>query len=224
MPHPSDARLLNFSGFGPEGEGDRLAIGAHLDLPCARCRERVQRDEELRALLRARPLEEVPVAWTTRALARLRQEREQTEPQPSRRPDVAQAVRRAARSLEVWRAILVQDSLLGTALAGIRGTATAQPRQMLYDSEVGRVQLRLVREATGKLDLLGQFVPASGSLGPARARAILTREGTELVRRLSPDGEFRFRSLLPGSVRLRVEWDSQRLALDPLDLSAGQDR
>ncbi len=119
---------------------------------------------------------------------------------------------------------LALDSRATAGLPGIRGTTELQPRQLLFESPHGNVHLRIEDGSGRKVQILGQFLPASGGTGKLVANAHLEQDGRTITRKLSPHGEFQFRAVTPSEVRIRIEWNDLVLTLGPLDLSAGSPR
>ncbi|MDM7915537.1 MAG: hypothetical protein QUU85_09785 [Candidatus Eisenbacteria bacterium] len=120
---------------------------------------------------------------------------------------------------------LALDSRLAAALPGIRGTTALQPRQLLFESEAGNLHLRIEPEASKKLQIFGQFLPANVTPAePISGTVTLESDGRETTRKLTPHGEFQFRAVKPSEVRIKIGWNDLVLSLGPLDLSAGPGR
>jgi hypothetical protein len=136
---------------------------------------------------------------------------------------VGQAAAGTERAIEEILAALVFDTSAGALLPGIRGAATASARQIMYESAAGELHLQIERAARGRVELNGQFLPRTADPPLETGRAVLTQQGKESVRRLSPTGEFRFGSLAPLEADVRVEWGGMRVRLGPLALSPERD-
>lgn len=225
--HLSDEQILALGGRKEEATVSP-ALAAHA-ADCPVCR---RRREELRSLaeaLRAPALALAPETWV-RAAREWIQEQEATARKMAR-PGLAASVRRglqtargqADRIVHEVQAILALDSFAGTALQGIRGSATLQPRQLLYESSLGNLHLQIDSEGTRTFSLLGQLIPSDGVVHPSEARVVLEQNQEETTRRMQASGEFRFRGIGPGRFRLRLEWSGHRLIIDWLELPAGDD-
>jgi hypothetical protein len=122
-----------------------------------------------------------------------------------------------ARFIEEIRASLVLESPAGAALQGVRGSATANARQLLYESPAGSILLLVEPAEAGSTKVQGQFLPAAGSAPVVGSRAVIEAGGRETAVLLSSTGEFRFEGVPPGTIRLSLENGVSRVVLDPLD-------
>ena len=105
-----------------------------------------------------------------------------------------------------WLAKLVFDSAAEPLPAGVRGEAAGE-RRLLYQippgtlvDEGGQLDLRLVREPRGTVELIGQVLPPVADAW-VEARVARTRRR----QRLGDDGEFLLRGLPSRAGELRLE-------------------
>jgi hypothetical protein len=220
--HPSDEQLLKRL---MDGEAAVDAMTAkHLAEACSRCDQRMRQFGSVLESLRAGTLADVPEAWTTRALAWLREQGESAGAKGSRRGrGVASAVGALRRAIEEVRAALALDTAAGAVLSGVRGVAAASERQILLESPAGQVILRVTPTATGRFEVQGQFLCERADFDAGKARVVLSGSGKETVRRMSANGEFRFTAVPPGTVQVRVEGETLRVTTDPVGLTARGD-
>jgi hypothetical protein len=242
--HPTEDELVRLCLARSEDPG-APETRTHIEGGCPECGERVRELRVVLASLAAPALREVPEAMFHRSLAWvLAQERVSAQERASAQesataqttateaasstatsrafhrsaPAVLQGVADlAARFLEEIRASLVLDSPAGAVLPGVRGSATANTRQLLYESPAGSVLLLVEPAGVGPTKVLGQFLPADGSAPAVGARVVIEVGGRETVVLLSSTGEFRFDGGSSGTIRLSVENGASRVVLDPIE-------
>jgi len=206
---------------------------SHIKAGCPQCDERVNELRAVLATLAAPALSEVPGVMFQAALDWVsEQERAFAHDAPAdvvhaaarRRPATSgvtgaalDAVEAAARFLDKIRAVLVLDSHAGMVLQGVRGSATANARQLLYESPAGSIHLLVEPAGVESLTVQGQFLPADGSSPANGARVVMEMGDRETSVLLSSTGEFRFDGVPPGTIRLSLESGALRVVLDPLD-------
>jgi hypothetical protein len=230
--HPDDEILLAYCGVDRLADRDPaaataipLAVEEHLATGCARCRLRIQEFEMVLRKLRGPRLTGPPPPWIAATLAKI------PPAETAARDTVAPGLlRRIGGAIEEIRLALTLDRRTGMAIAGIRGSAPA--RQLLFESQPGRAgaSLHLLVEPAPKSrfglrgQLIARFAADDGTRKPdGPRRAILEVPGPgpspeERSCRLSPGGEFRFRAIPRGRVRIRIESGGRLFLADPLDL------
>lgn len=206
---------------GGEPEAVRTRLERHLE-DCKRCRERLGEWRALFSALLAPALGRAPESWITRALRTVEalSANSAAAPVPASRrarlspgQSIRNLVSEAGRVLEEIRATLVLDSFSGVALPGIRGAARSDVRQLCFDSAVGRVHVLIEPLKPGRVAMRGQLLPAGNELSLRHATAVLSRDGREIRRRLSSEGEFLFASAAAPPAELRLEWSGRRLRM-----------
>ena len=229
--HPTDTELVAFceaetpAGAETSVSSESAAVQQHL-AECTACEDRVR---SLRALFRASrewTLVDTPEQWIEVAVARVR-ELLADAPDAPRSDSLGERIREAARSfasdVQTVVAHLVLDSAQGAHLQGIRGGTALVPRQLMYESSLGTIHLQIEPKKPRQLEILGQFLPTAGTLGSDPDRVVLD-DGTHRVsRKLPASGEFHFRSVRPGPVRLRFEMGNQVVELEPIQLGADEE-
>jgi hypothetical protein len=213
--HPSDEVLWR-SAWEPSPDP---LLAAHLDGGCERCAGRLAEVRELAQTLRAGALAEVPPGWSERALSWIRDRlaaEATTETSSSPRDSRAVAIRRV---IEEIRAAIILDSAAGALLPGVRSGVSTLDRQVLCESSAGQILLKIAVRSDGRFDLQGQFVPGGVAVDASLDRVVLRSGAEEIPGRLSPHGEFRFESLPPGTIRVRIERAEFSVLTDPVELS-----
>lgn len=123
------------------------------------------------------------------------------------------------RVLALVRATLVADSW-SSAAAGVRGTSTASPRILVYETVDYAVSLSLHLGPDPEslaLDVIGQVSPKKGAGLPDGVLATLeTVDGGSVASEVAPFGEFRFESLGSRPVRLELRLGDERIEVGPL--------
>jgi hypothetical protein len=206
---------------------------SHIETGCPKCDERVNELRAVLATLAAPALCEVPGVMFQAALDWVSgQERACAQGAPAdavrsvvrRRPATSGvtggtlgALGAAARFLDKIRAVLVLDSHAGMVLQGVRGLATANARQLLYESAAGSIHLLVEPAGVESLTVQGQFLPADESSPASGARAVMDVGDRETSVHLSSTGEFRFDGVPRGTIRLSLENGVSRVVLDPIE-------
>lgn len=239
--HPTEDELVRLC-LAQSGDPGAPETRTHIEAGCPECGERVRELRLVLASLAAPALREVPEAMFRRSLAwvstqeqaaALERASAQTAAlgavsstsstatnRPSRRsaPEVLRdAADLAARFIEEIRASLVLDSPAGAVLQGVRGSATANARQLLYESPAGSILLLVEPAGAGLTKIQGQFLSADGFAPAAGARAVVEAGGRETFGLLSAAGEFRIEGVPPGTIRLSLENGAARVVLDPIE-------
>lgn len=243
--HPTEDELVRLC-LARGDEPGAPAARAHLEAGCPECSERVRELRVVLASLAAPALHEVPEAMFDRALAWVTEQERASGPAwaPAQdsaagrtavfsgtvHPTAAEPVSRrgvrdvlqdaadgATRILAEIRASLVLDSPAGAALQGVRGSAMANVRQLLYESPAGSILLLVEPAGDGPTNVQGQFLPAEASMPVTGARAVIDVDGRTTAVPLSSTGEFRFEGVPPGTIRLCLETGASRVVLDPLE-------
>lgn len=219
--HPTHDEILGLCHAQVFGAAATPEVVTHVD-QCERCQGDSREIVALLQALRAPALVEVPDAWYATALRTI--ERLEAEHRPANlgdrvRSGIEHARERVRQFIQEVEAGLVLDSHAGALLHGIRGNATAAPRQLLFESPLGQILLQV--DTIGKRhDLRGQFLPASGEIGDD-ARATLSVDGKAFETVISPTGEFLLTQLPSGLARLRVEAAGCAITLAPMQLPPG---
>lgn len=240
-PHLDDTDLIALCEADPNASGPADDAGledlrAHL-LACPPCARRFSGLRELVRAAREWSLVEAPDSWVESAMARVRELLDDgthagavtpsNDPPKAGQANAGERIRRAARNFvdqveTVW-ARIVLDSASSAPLPGIRGGTTLLPRQLMYESTLGTIHLQIESKKPRHLEIVGQFLPVAGALGSDPERVVL-EDGTHRVsRKLQASGEFHFRSVRPGPVRLRFEMGSKVVELEPLQLGTDDD-
>jgi hypothetical protein len=220
--HPDDEALLAYC-VEERTEEAVSSVSAHLEKGCARCIGRVEAYRAILARLQFPALEDVPEEWLQMATKRIRELEEKSAPIGERvRRSIDSSVRKAAKKLDEIRMGLAFDSALATATPGIRGVRSLEGRQLLFESELGKLHLEIRKVSSGKVELSGQFLPADGSEVHG-ARALLERGERVTRRKVSGTGEFAFPSITTGKVTIRLVWQEKHLVAESIDLSPGSD-
>lgn len=217
--HPSDETLLQHceSVNSPVAE----QVRSHLETGCERCSERIAGMRQVLAALRSAPLMVAPDALVAAALEAIREREGAISPRVEK--GIASRARSKARELlETVRLGLVLDTAAGMAMQGIRGAATSELRQLLFESSEGTLHLQIDLHP-GAYSLVGQFAPLNAVGRPERGSVVVEWEGGSLQGRLSDTGEFRLDGIASGRVRVRIERDGRAYVSDPIDLEAGLD-
>jgi hypothetical protein len=221
MRHPSDEDLLACSA-GPEaksrGSEGIARARAHLSTGCARCLGKMAQYRQLLEFLAIPPPIEPPEAWVETAALRIREEIAGRSASPPARRARAKSSR-IREALEELRAKLVLDSLMAPSPAGIRGTTSFTPRQLLYLSPMGRLHIQVTQTGPRRAEILGQFVPvAEAAAESIPGEAILEAGGARRAKPLSASGEFRFSAVPVAEVRLEVRSSGRVLVVESLRL------
>jgi hypothetical protein len=212
--HPSDEDLLEFCDSTDATVGEQ--VRRHLESGCDRCTGRIGSMREILAALRVPPLAVAPEAFVRTALERIAEERRL---QPRRTP-VGALKEGVRRVLEEIRLGVVLDTAAGAAMQGIRGSATSDLRQLLFESPQGNLHLR-IEGGSGSHSLIGQLVPLGTPDRLGRGVVRVEWETGSLRGRLSEAGEFHVEGVPAGTIRVRIEWDDRALVTDRIDLDAG---
>jgi hypothetical protein len=225
--HPSDETLLRHceSADSPAAE----QVRRHLEAGCERCSDRIAGMRQILAALRSTQLTIAPGALVRAALEAIT-ERERLISQSVATPvesragkKVGDRVKAKARELlEEIRLGLVLDTAAGMVMQGIRGSATSELRQLLFESPLGTLHVQ-IETHPGSFSLVGQFVILTPPDRPGRTSVLVERDGGSLRGRLSDTGEFRLDGIASGRVRVRIEWDGRAFVSDSIDLEAGLD-
>lgn len=219
-----------------EGRSDGGSADSHLD-SCATCRTQLAEARELAATLRfaaeftptaasvARVLGRLDpygpelageIAWARAEAERLSLPSSSAAESPAAEPLLA---RLGARVVALLRATLVADSW-STAAAGVRGTSTASPRILVYETPEYAVSLSLHLGADPEsleLDVIGQVAPRKGAALPEGVMATLeTMDGASVQSAVEPFGEFRFEGLRAQPLRLELQLGHERIEVGPL--------
>jgi hypothetical protein len=180
---------------------EREAIEAHLAEPCPLCRQNLQRAGQLLAAF-AQPDRTVapPEAVVQRAVAAL----------PNHPPAV---------SLPRTIARLLFDNFRQAPLAAVRGATRS--RQLLFTADEVDIDLQITSERHGAT-LLGQVLSNQPSLREQIPIVRLYRSG-EVIRTSASDeqGQFAFRSVVPGVYDLGVMLAHREIVLESLELAHG---
>lgn len=216
----------------------------HFASGCGRCAQARREIQTVLAALSAPPLTDAPGAVLSRALAWLEQrESVPTTTQAARsgletagsaaRRAASNAVRgleqglrkaaRAAREVIEVQAALVFDTAAGSLVPGIRGAAApAATRQMMFESEMGQVVLRIESAARGAYRVLGQFLPGEAvTLESGEVR--LVHGSRSFSSPMNASGEFAFDSVPAGQILLRIQGGGMQLHLIPIHLAQKSD-
>ncbi|MFN8546537.1 MAG: hypothetical protein U0527_00825 [Candidatus Eisenbacteria bacterium] len=219
--HPTHDEILGLCQAQIVGAAPKPEVVTHVER-CDRCQSDSREISTVLQALRSPTLIDVPDAWYATALRTL--ERLEAEHRPASLADrvksgIGQARERVRQFIQEVEAGLVLDSHAGALMPGIRGNATAAPRQLLFESPLGQILLQV--DTTGKRhDVRGQFLPASGEIGDD-ALATLTLDGKTFETKISATGEFLLTQLPSGLARLRVEAAGCAITLAPMHLPPG---
>ncbi len=185
----------------------RVQAEAHLAEGCAECRAHA---EELGTALRALKsysLTPVPGAAVERALASLRE-----------RGFGAALARKAGEALDRVAA-LVFDSWKTPATAGVRGSAVAPVRQLVYEWEDDRYTLHVQRDSeTDPYVIRGRVFLTEGNAGAINVH--LSPATTARARKAKTDasGEFVFETVRRGRYTVRIEAPGGDVTLSGIEL------
>jgi hypothetical protein len=212
--HPSDEELLLYCESAERPAAEQ--IRRHLETECDRCSERIATMREILAGFHVPPLAPAPEAYVRLALEKIA-ELQRKEARATGGDGVIEKVRRI---LEETRLGLALDTAVGAAMQGIRGSATSELRQLLFESPHGTLLLQ-VEAGPGAFSFIGQLAPSGPAEGMESGVVLIEGEAESFRGRLSKEGEFRVGGVPAGTVRVRIEWGDRALVTDPIDLGAG---
>lgn len=213
--HPSNAELLEACEAAPSGVPPQVA--SHMEGRCPRCAERIVEYRAILASLRTPPLEMAPAELIRTALEQLSRAAPHGGPSASRTDSPPTLSSRLAAAIREVAMRLVLDTRLTPAVAGVRGPGPVA-RRLIFESPQASLHLEVRDTAAGKRDLIGQIVPRSDAIDPARmgVRVLRGKRSTRAV--VETTGEFRLQGVAGGAIELRVECDDLALRAGPLEL------
>jgi len=170
-------------------------------------------------LLQSQDMAQAPDTWIDTAMATIRQLDGAATEKSGWVERTKDAIAAGSGALEdVW-ATLVLDSYAGAALPGIRGNATMQPRQLMYESPYGTIHLQIESQPDGHSDVFGQFLPTDGLIETGTEVSLLSGETS----RPNEMGEFRFAGVDPGDLYLRLAHGDILIQLEPIHLTSQEE-
>lgn len=182
-------------------------VKAHLASGCSRCENAAARARTTLDALREHALTPAPPVLVERALEALR----------ARRAPAGALARRAA-TLVARIATLVLDSGRSPAPAGVRSSAAAAVRQLVYEWDADRFTVRVQRSGShDRYEIMGQVLLTEGVVGGLRVT--LRPEKGRSQRVLSEStGEFLFANVPAGSYSILVECPGGTVSLPGIEL------
>lgn len=205
--HPTADEMVSFQD-GTATPAIHAAVATHMASGCAECASAAQGLQASLDLLRRDALTEVPAATVKAALGALR---------AVRRGEAVRAALDRVDAVAARIASLLFDSGAAPALAGVRGTAVAPVRQLVYEWEADRYTLHISRGTRAAYDVMGQILSADGTVQDVPVR-LCSDGGAGMEALSSATGEFAFDAVRPGRYTVVVAAASGEVTLPGLEL------
>jgi hypothetical protein len=116
---------------------------------------------------------------------------------------------------EAW-AVLTSGGLVPSH--AVRGSTTASPRLLVFETDDYAISISLLEKDSDNLVLLGKVIPRTGTEVPPGI-AWLAAGGEEREASIETLGQFRFADVPRGALNLRIQIDDALIHIPPLERS-----
>lgn len=200
MNHYSDESLIDYIR-GAENRLRARKIQKHLDGSCADCEQRLRHWKRMRDFGFQESCNEAPAGAVRMAAAAF------------------QALQRKARKTVREIATLVFDSLSGAPLAGVRSTAGAGERQLLYRAGPLMIDMKLQMSTDAdRFSLMGQVLSSDDAVALDEVPVHLLSGASELASTSTNRfGEFRLEHDSDKDLHVSLELSKEKEVFIPLD-------